>query len=118
MTSRHKLPIWVTFFVAIFLLTGCHRNPETEKRKYFDKGAAYFQQGKYREAAIMYQNAIQIDSRFADAHYALSQCLMKTSDIQHAYQELMRTVDIEPTNWKAQLALGNLFLVAGKLPEE
>ena len=117
MNSRRGLSFLAVLYAALFLVAGCHRNPDTEKRKYSEKAAAFFQQGKYREAAIMYQNAIQIDPQFAEAHYGLSQCLMKQSDFTHAYQELMRTVELEPTNWKAQLDLGNLYLAAGKLSD-
>src|SRR3984957_9143430 len=67
---------------AVVLLAGltlpvCHRNPQVAKQKYFDKGAQYFQQGKYNEAAIEFQNALQIDSNFADAHYQLALCYLK-----------------------------------------
>jgi Tfp pilus assembly protein PilF len=42
---------------------GCSRDPQIAKRKYFEKGVRYYERGKYREAAIEYQNAIQIDPR-------------------------------------------------------
>ena len=51
------------------IFTGCSRDPNVRKQKYFDSGEKYFAEGKYREAAIQYSNAIQIDSRFAQAHY-------------------------------------------------
>ena len=53
--------------------TGCSRDPNVRKQKYFDSGEKYFAEGKYREAAIQYSNAVQIDSGFAQAHYKLSQ---------------------------------------------
>ena len=54
-------------------LVGCSRDPNVRKQKYFESGERYFAEGKYREAVIQYSNAIQIDTRFAQAHYQLSQ---------------------------------------------
>src|SRR5271169_6936058 len=50
------------------VVTGCSRDPNVRKQKYFDSGEKYFAEGKYREAALQYSNAIQIDSRYAQAH--------------------------------------------------
>ena len=51
------------------MFTGCSRDPNVRKQKYFDSGGKYFAEGKYREAAIQYSNAIQIDPRFAPVSY-------------------------------------------------
>ena len=56
--------------VALGLLVGCSRDPNVRKQKYLESGNRYFQQGKYREAAVQYQNALQVrgssPSRAAD----------------------------------------------------
>src|ERR1700751_3420259 len=100
----------ISLLVAAFILTSCSFNPEVRKRKLLDRGVAYFEKGQYREANIEFENAIQIDPKFADAHYRLAQSFMKQGDWSHAYQELTRTVEFDPTNWKAQLDLGNVLL--------
>jgi tetratricopeptide (TPR) repeat protein len=92
------------------LFTGCSRDPNVRKQKYFDSGTKYFSEGKYREAIIQYANAVQIDSRFAAAHYQLSQAYLKTGDTNRAFQELSRTVELAPDNYKAQTDLANLLL--------
>ena len=99
----------VSLAVATVLLVGCNRDPQVAKQKYLDKGTAYFQKGQYREAAIEDQNAIQIDSQFAPAHYQLAQCYLKLSDLARAYQELTRTVAIDPANSDAQLDLASML---------
>src|SRR5580700_4890175 len=86
----------ISLLTVACLLAGCSRNPEVRKKKFLEKGNAYFDKGQYREANLEYQNAIQVDPRFADAHYRLAQTLMKQGDWSHAYQELSRTVEYEP----------------------
>lgn len=92
------------------LFTACSRDPNVRKQKYFDSGEKYFAQGKYREAAIQYSNAIQIDSRFAQAHFQLSQTYLKLGDSQHAFPELNRTVELAPDNYRAHVDLANLLV--------
>jgi len=97
-------------------LTACSRDPNVRKQKYFDSGEDYFSKGKYGEAAIQYSNAIQIDSHFAQAHYKLSQSFIHLHDLNDAYEELKRTVVLDPDNYKAHTDLANL-LIASRNPE-
>jgi tetratricopeptide (TPR) repeat protein len=92
------------------LLSGCSRDPNVRKQKYFDSGERYFAEGKYREAAIQYSNATLIDTRFAQAHYKLSQAYLKLGDMQRAFQELNRTVELTPDNYHAHTDLANLLV--------
>ncbi len=92
------------------LLAGCTRDPNVRKQKYFDSGEKYFAAGKYHEAAIQYSNAIQVDSRFAQAHYQLSQAYLKLGDSNRAFQELNRTVELAPDNYRARTDLSNMLV--------
>ena len=112
MTRSVMFRLLVSCALLAAVLTGCSRDPNVRKQKYFDSGQQYFAQGKYREAAIQYSNAIQIDSRFADARYQLSQTYLKLGETQRAFQELNRTVEIAPDNIPAQTDLANLFCAA------
>ena len=111
MTTRS---ISVRMLLACLLLaavfTGCSRDPNVRKQKYFDSGEKYFAEGKYHEAAIQFSNAIQIDSRFAQAHYELGQTYLKLSDQNRAFQELSRTVELDPSNYRAHTDLANLLV--------
>jgi tetratricopeptide (TPR) repeat protein len=93
------------------LLTGCSRDPNVRKRKYLESGQSYFDKGQYREAEIQFENAIQIDSRFAEAHYKLALAALKIGDARTAAQELLTTVQIQPENYDAQLDLTNLLVL-------
>jgi cellulose synthase operon protein C len=109
MTRSVALPLLLVCVLAA-LSTGCSRDPNLRKQKYFESGGRYFAEGKYREAAIQYANAIQIDSRFADAHYQLSQAYVKLGDQNRAYPELVRTVELAPDNYEARVDLANLLI--------
>ena len=99
-------------FLITALLTGCSRDPNVRKQKYLESGDRYFVKGKYREAAIQYANAVQVDSRFAQAHYQLGQSYLKLGDSSRAFQELSRTVELSPDNYHAHTDLANLLISA------
>jgi tetratricopeptide (TPR) repeat protein len=93
---------------------GCHRDPNVQKQKYLESGKRYANEGKYKEAAIQFANALKVDHNFAEAHYQLSQAYLKSGAMMPAYAELMRTVDLDPTNLKARIDLGDLLLAGGQ----
>src|SRR5574340_887887 len=102
------LALIATFVVG--MLAGCSFNPNVRKQKYLESGLRYYQKGKYREAVIQFSNAIKVDPRFASAHYQLAESYAKLGIWQSAYNELQRTVDLQPSNLNAQLQLGALLL--------
>ena len=97
------------------LITGCSRDPNVRKQKYFESGQRYYEEGKYREAIIQFRNATQVDGRFTEAHYQLAQAYGKVQDWQHAYFELSRTLELDPENYKARLDLANLLSAGGEV---
>jgi putative PEP-CTERM system TPR-repeat lipoprotein len=103
--------------VLLVFLAGCSRNPNEKKQKYLESGQRYLDKGQYREAEIQFQNAIQVDSRFAEAHYRLAQAATKLGDGQTAVQELSTTIQIQPDYYKAHLDLANLLLLARHFSE-
>jgi tetratricopeptide (TPR) repeat protein len=107
-----KLMLRFFLMVLLFSGAGCFRDPNLQKQRYFDSGTQYFQKGKYPEAIIEFQNAIQIDKNFAEAHYQLAQCYLRQSLWPNAYRELTLTLELEPKNRKARLDEANLLFEA------
>src|ERR1700687_978425 len=103
--------------VLAALLTGCARDPNVRKQKYLESGQRYFDKGQYREAEIQFENAIQVDSRFADAHYRLALAAMKLQEWPTAYQELSTTVQIQPDQYAAHLDMANLLISSAHFNE-
>ena len=93
--------------VLAAMLTGCSRDPNVRKQKYLESGQRYFDKGQYREAEIQFENAIQVDARFADGHYKLALAAMKLQQWPIAYQELSKTIEIQPDQYAAHLDMAN-----------
>jgi cellulose synthase operon protein C len=104
-------------FLIAALLTGCTRDPNVRKQKFLESGNRYRDQGKLREAVIQYLNAIQVDPRFAEAHYQLAETYLKLGDGDRGGQELIRTVDLDPDNYRARADLANLLVMAAHNPD-
>src|SRR5256714_8945150 len=97
-------------------LASCNRDPEVAKRKYLENGNRYFDRGKYREASIMYRNAIQKDAKFGDAYYRLALTEWKLGRMSNAIRPLERAVGLldkhRPEYLDASLKLGEVYLMA------
>jgi tetratricopeptide (TPR) repeat protein len=115
---NRRASLWVVMlFVAVGLLAGCHGDPNVRKQKYLESGKRYSADGKYREAAIQFSNAVKIDKNFPDAHYELAKVYEHLGQYGAAYGEFSRTVSLQPTNFKARIDLGNLLLAGGKIDD-
>ena len=111
MTPSHALRSLSTGALLLcVLLSACTRDPNVRKQKYFDSGNRYFSEGRYAEARIQYSNAIRIDSRFASAHYQLARTYLKLGDKNRGFQELSRSVELDPPNYAAHTDLADLLV--------
>jgi tetratricopeptide (TPR) repeat protein len=93
---------------------GCFTSSAKRKQKFYDQGVRDFAKEKYPEAIISFNRALQLDPRFADAHFQLAQCHQRQSNWAAAVQELQRTTLLQPDNWHAQINLGQIILAGGK----
>src|SRR5262245_11828669 len=88
---------WIIASVIVVVATiGCSRDPNVRKKEYFESGARFYKQEKYREAAVQYQNALQLDPRYAEAHYQLGLCYIKLGIWGGVYKEFQRTIELQP----------------------
>jgi hypothetical protein len=58
-----------------------------------------------------YGRAIEIDPRFAEAHFKLAQTRMRMSSWMASCQEFRRPVELQPENWQAQLSLSPMVMM-------
>ena len=106
-----------TLIVLVFLavaVCGCRKDPAVQKRKFLEQGNASFAEAKYPEALIFYGRALQLDTKFAEAHYRMALTQMKLGSWSSAYRELSRAAELEPGNSAVQQQLAELELAGGK----
>ena len=116
LTSITLLGILITL-----ILGGCDWfSPESKKAKHLQQGQAYFDKRQYREALLEFKNVVQLDPKDAGNHYRLALTYLKlggATNLQGAFAELSRTVELDKTNRDAQLKLGELYLARQRTGE-
>ena len=102
----------------VLAIGGCGQlSPEAKKAKHLERGQAYFEKGQFQEALIEFKNVVQIDPKDANGHYRLALTYLKIGGLpglQGAFDELTRTVELDPSHRDAQLKLGELYLLASE----
>src|SRR6516165_11345583 len=81
-----------TALMAITLVaaTGCKGNPEKAKKKYLESGLKYVDKKEYDAAVIQFKKALQVDPKYADAHYQLGLTYLRQQRVKEGYGELMQ----------------------------
>src|SRR5271165_1354350 len=102
---RKSYIVLIVMTVLLAVLVGCTRNPDAAKRKYLESGMKYMDQKKYDSAVIQFKKALQIDPRYAEAHYQLATAEMDLQHYPDGYKELSQAVELDPNHLKARLAL-------------
>jgi tetratricopeptide (TPR) repeat protein len=113
-SNPHRTALALIALPLCLTLVGCLRDPSARKQRFIAEGDRYAAQEKYPEALLTYGRALQVDSKSADVHYKMAICQMKLTNWASAYRELLRTLELDPQNWRAQLDLGQLYLAGGK----
>jgi tetratricopeptide (TPR) repeat protein len=100
--------------LSVLAFVSCNRDPNVAKRRYLENGNKYFDPGKYKEARIMYRNALQKDLRYGPAHYRLALAEIKLGMTPQAVGSLRRAVDLlpadQPDHWDAVVRLAEIYL--------
>ncbi|MBE0532536.1 MAG: tetratricopeptide repeat protein [Rhodospirillales bacterium] len=100
---------------VMLCLSGCSRDPEVVKRRYLENGNKYFDQGKYKEAVLMYSNAVKQDPRFGEAYHKLGDAQIRRGAFREAAAAYRRAVELLPKQDEAAGKLADLYLAAYSL---
>lgn len=111
--SVYYATLLAVLFAAIFVISGC-ANPEKTKVTHVEKGEAYLKDEKFQEASLEFRNAIQIDERFAAAHWGLARAYEGLQRFPEAFDELRKTTELDAENYDARVKLGNYYIAAAK----
>jgi tetratricopeptide (TPR) repeat protein len=107
----------IVLLVGMAFFAGCSSDPNQRKLRYVDSGVKYFSNRKYQEAIIQFRNAIQIDPKFAAAHYQLALAYLAVGNSAAAYREFNETAGLDPANLDAKLNLAK-FLINSRQYQE
>lgn len=116
MRVRSLLAAALIIAIAAVPFVSCDRfSPEAKKAKHRERGLAYYDKGQYQEALIELKNVVQIDPKDGDGHYRLALTYLKLGglpNLQAAFGELNKTVELDQSNQDAQLKLGEMYLLS------
>ena len=110
----------LTFFCALIVFAGVScdwASPGAKKSQHLERAGNYAEKGQYQEALLEYRNVVQADPNDGDAHYRLALVHLKIgglSNLQAAFSELNRALELDKTNRDAQLKLGELYLLGNE----
>jgi tetratricopeptide (TPR) repeat protein len=103
--------------MILFSIASCSSTPEEKLAKHIKRGDEYVKEEKYREAVIEYKNAVKAVPKDPGAHWKLANAALEARDIRTAFQELLKTVELDPSNHEAQGKLGEIYVLTGKTQE-
>ncbi|HUB83349.1 MAG TPA: tetratricopeptide repeat protein [Bryobacteraceae bacterium] len=86
---RTSIPLLI-----VLTLVSCRRDPNVAKKHYLESGNKYFEHGRYKNAAIQYQNAIKNDRKYGPAYYKLGLVFLKLNQPGTAIHNLRRAVEL------------------------
>ncbi len=101
-----------TALASVILSTSGCSSPEQKKQEAYQKALEYIENNKSEAAIIELKNAIQIDPKFAEAHYQLGKLYLETGIPAKAYEEYVRAADLNPKNIDANLKAAQFYLLA------
>lgn len=115
---RSKQLISVVLLALVAALGACRRDPNVAKKKYLDSGNRYFANGKFKEARIMYLDALQKDQKYGPAHYQLGLTALKIGPVRDAVNAFRRAIELlpaeDPNHWDSRVKLSEVYLLVAR----
>ena len=74
----------------------------SESKRLYNEGVTYALAGLYAQAAQIFEQAIKLDPKFADAHFALGHAYYDMRRWQNAIDSFKRAVELNPHDLEAQ----------------
>jgi tetratricopeptide (TPR) repeat protein len=94
------------------LAASCSRDPQALRDSHFQKGEAYFKEGKLAEATVEFRTALQYDARMGAAYFKLGEISEKRQDGLGAVQAYVRAADLMPKDVEAHIRAANYLMAA------
>ncbi len=112
-TKLYYATLLSLILAAVFSLSGC-ANPEKAKVAHVERGEIYLTDEKFQEASLEFRNAIQIDERYAAAHWGLARAYEGLQRFPEAFEALRKTTELDPSHLDSRIKLGNYYIAGAK----
>lgn len=115
---KHRSTLGLLGLLALVLGTaGCNLDPNKAKVRYVENGDKYYAQGKFKEAILLYRNAIKKDPKYGPAYLKLGDAEAKRGTYREAAAAYRRAVELLSGNDAESAAgkLADIYLVAFSL---
>jgi tetratricopeptide (TPR) repeat protein len=93
-------------------------DPSYQKRQeangYFKKGLAYKKRHAYEKAAVQFEKAVQLDTRYAEAYSNLGYCYRKQGRFDQAIETYQQAIDLKPELAEAHEYIGEAYAEMGQ----
>jgi len=106
-----NLKITVTLMLVSLLVVSCGGGEE-RKEKYLLKGQKYLQENNVEKAKIEFKNAIQIDPKFAEAHYYMAKINEQLKSYRDALGGYNKAIELRAGYKEAIVGVARVYLVA------
>jgi tetratricopeptide (TPR) repeat protein len=103
-----QTPIVTSVVLMMLLMSACAVKPG----QYVEKGNSLFDAGKYADAEINYQKAIQKDANLGEGYFRLGLTQMREARPAEAYRNLSRAAELLPKRTDVAAAFGDAALAA------
>jgi tetratricopeptide (TPR) repeat protein len=108
--NRRFFSLCFLLLFSLFSFVACS-NPEQQKAEHVRRGEQLLEERKFQEASIEFRSAIQIDEQLAQAHWGLARAYEGLQRFREVFDELRRTIQLDPGNLEARQKLGNYLLL-------
>jgi tetratricopeptide (TPR) repeat protein len=98
--------------MACLVMMACNRDPQALRDKCVRSGNKYFQNGRYKEASILYRRALQFDPKSGEAYYRLGLVELALREYVDAARALERATSLDPANEDATVRLAEIYITA------
>src|SRR5437762_1286264 len=107
----YTLPL---LLIAIALILGACTTPEQSKAQHLSRGQALLKDKKFQEAALEFRSALQVDDKFAEAHWGLANAYEGLQRYQEAFEEMKQVAELDANNVEVRVKLGNYYLMSSR----
>lgn len=116
MATRRTIFAIASILAMSISLSGCG-GKEERLGSHMQKGRDFFAQGNLEKARIELKNVLQIEPKHGEAYYLAGQIEERQRNMQKAFINYQKAVELDPGNLGAKASIGRFYLFAGDLPK-